>query len=334
MVSLKDIADKSGYSIATISKALRNMPDISKKPKDKIQNIAREMGYFPNAAARALKTNQSRNIGVLYHEETGLGLKHEYFSGVLQGFMLEARQLGYDITFLGNCDADMNMTYLEHCKYRNFDGVVIVCAKFEDEEVVNLMESELPVVTIDYEFPSCISVSSNNSKGIHELVNYAIQKGHTKIAYIHGEPHSFVTNERVNAFKDALRKNHIEINDDYIIEGKYGNADITEQHTNKLLDLEVPPTCIFYPDDLSAIGGINAIIKRGLKISEDVSVVGYDGVTFSQFLSPKLTTIRQDTDRIGAEAAKRLINIIENGSDSIVERVIVDGELLEGESLK
>ena len=102
MVSLKTIAQRCGVSTATVSKALNGHKDISKETKDRVKKVADELGYFPNAAARALKTNRSYNIGVLFEEEAGSGLTHEYFSGVLNGLKVQAEKQGYDITFINN----------------------------------------------------------------------------------------------------------------------------------------------------------------------------------------------------------------------------------------
>ena len=132
MVSLKTIAEKCGVSTATVSKALNDQKDISEETKSRIRTVAEQLGYFPNAAARSLKTNHSYNLGVLFEEEAGSGLQHEYFSGVLNGLKVQAEKQGYDITFINTCFENRKMSYLEHCKYRNFEGVAIVCADFND----------------------------------------------------------------------------------------------------------------------------------------------------------------------------------------------------------
>ena len=144
MVSLKTIAEKCGVSTATVSKALNDQKDISEETKSRIRTVAEQLGYFPNAAARSLKTNHSYNLGVLFEEEAGSGLQHEYFSGVLNGLKVQAEKQGYDITFINTCFENRKMSYLEHCKYRNFEGVAIVCADFNDAGVMELMNSEVP----------------------------------------------------------------------------------------------------------------------------------------------------------------------------------------------
>ena len=179
MVSLKTIAQRCGVSTATVSKALNGHKDISKETKDRVKKVADELGYFPNAAARALKTNRSYNIGVLFEEEAGSGLTHEYFSGVLNGLKVQAEKQGYDITFINTCYENRKMSYYEHCRYRNFEGVAIVCADFNDPDVMELMNSELPVVTIDYVHHNCTAVCSNNT-GYGRTCEVYLQSGTPK----------------------------------------------------------------------------------------------------------------------------------------------------------
>lgn len=333
MVSLKTIAEKCGVSTATVSKALNDQKDISDDTKERIRKEAEKLGYFPNAAARALKTNRSYNIGVLFEEEAGSGLTHEYFSGVLNGLKLQAEEQGYDITFINSCLENRKMSYYEHCKYRNFSGVVIVCADFRDPEVLELMEQDLPVVTIDYVHPECTAVSSNNYRGMEELVQYVYRQGHRKIAYIHGQKGSSVTEERIESFVTTMKKLGRTVPPEYLREAKYLEIEETARQTRKLLEGKNPPTCILYPDDTAVIGGRNVMMELGLRIPEDISVVGYDGIKLSQLLYPKLTTIRQNTELVGREAAKRLIQRIGENKTALVERVVIEGDLIEGESV-
>ena len=325
MVSLKDVAKRCGVSTATVSKALNGHSDIGEKTKIRIKEVAQEMGYFPNAAARALKTNRSYNLGVLFKDGAGRGLTHEYFSGILNGFKEKAEELGYDITFINNERVNHKMSYLEHCKYRNFDGVGIVCAKFDDPEVQELLQSDIPIVTVDYVYHNCTVILSNNVKGMNELVRYIYSRGHRKIAYIYGESYAAVTRDRLTSFFQTMESFNLNVPDEYLKEGEYLDT--------KLLNLPDPPTCILYPDDTALIGGLNVIDELGLKVPDDISIAGYDGTKVSQMMSPRITTIRQDTARIGEEAVKRLVQKIEQPKTTLVERVIINGELLMGESV-
>ena len=152
MVSMKDISAACGVSVATVSKALNDHHDIGEATKLHIKEVAKQMGYFPNASARTLKTNRSYNIGVLFVDEVPQsGLTHDYFSHILDSFKVTVEAQGYDITFI-NCNRGKKntMSYLEHSKYRNVDGVLIACVDFKDPEVQELLQSDLPIVTIDY----------------------------------------------------------------------------------------------------------------------------------------------------------------------------------------
>jgi hypothetical protein len=334
MVSLKTIAEKCGVSTATVSKALNDQKDISEETKSRIRTVAEQLGYFPNAAARSLKTNHSYNLGVLFEEEAGSGLQHEYFSGVLNGLKVQAEKQGYDITFINTCFENRKMSYLEHCKYRNFEGVAIVCADFNDAGVMELMNSEVPVVTIDYLHHNCTAVSSNNIQGMEDLVRYIYSQGHRRIAYIHGQQNgSAVTKDRLTSFYRTMDELKLEVPDEYIRTAGYLETKEAAKQTKELLNLENPPTCIIYPDDTALIGGRNVIIEMGLRIPKDISVAGYDGTRMSQLLHPKLTTIKQDTEEIGREAAKRLIGSIEKPKTTLIERVVIEGILIPGQSV-
>lgn len=187
MPSLKDLAKECGVSVATVSKALNDQPDISPATRERIRAAAHRMGYLPNAAARSLKTNRTYNLGVLFVDERQSGLTHEYFSAVLDSFKVEAEKHGYDITFINHNISGKSMSYLEHCRYRNVDGVVIACVNFYEPQVVELVNSEVPVVTIDHVFNNRMAILSDNVFGLKALVRQAWACGHRRIAFIHGE---------------------------------------------------------------------------------------------------------------------------------------------------
>lgn len=334
MVSMKDISVACGVSVATVSKALNDHRDIGAATKERIRQKAKEMGYFPNSAAQALKTNRTYNIGVLFVDEAMSGLTHDYFSYVLDSFKKTAEQSGYDITFI-NCSKNgkNNLSYLEHAKRRGFDGVVIACIDFRDKEVVELIQSDVPVVTIDHIFNNRIAVVSDNVNGMQQLFKYIYKKGHRKIAYIHGAD-SAVTQNRLSSFYKTAKELELEIPDEYIREAAYRDTAEAYNKTLELLDLPDPPTCILYPDDFASFGGINAIQSRGLRIPDDISVAGYDGIRVARHIEPKLVTLKQDTERIGREAAKNLISLIEEPKSTLIQLITIGGEVYEGHSVK
>lgn len=333
MASLKDISKICGVSVATVSKALNNHHDIGESTKEKIKRVANELGYSPNVSARALKTNRTYNIGVLFADESGSGLTHDYFSSMLDSFKRTAEKNGYDITFINSCRERPNkMSYLNHCRYRGFDGVVLACIDFNDPEVLELVQSDIPVITIDYLFNNRMAVASDNINGMRELIEYVYEMGHRKIAYIHGAM-SAVTRSRLSSFYRTVEELGLDIPDQYIREAAYRDTVKTYKVTNELLDLADRPTCIIYPDDFASIGGINAIRERGLSIPEDISVAGYDGIRVARHLEPKLTTVGQDTEQVGSVAAEQLINLIEKPRSTIVEQVVVPVAIVEGKSV-
>jgi LacI family transcriptional regulator len=333
VATIKDLSLKCGVSVSTVSKALNGYQDISEATRSRIVKAATEMGYFPDANARALKMKKTYNIGVLYVDTSNQGLKNEYFAHILAAFKEKSAKRGYDITFIEHNIGNRRMTYLEHCRNRNFDGVFIACAEFSDSEVLEVVNSDFPVVTIDHAFNEAISILSNNVEGMRELVEYIVELGHTKIAYIHGTKSS-VTHNRMVSYSNVLKEKNIVVPDEYIIEGFYRSVEKTEELVFGLLQLPEKPTCIIAPDDYAALGAINVARRLGLSVPEDVSVAGYDGIPVSGVLEPRLTTVKQDVDKIGAEAAKQLINLIESPLATSLDNIYLKTQLVRGGSVK
>jgi len=157
--------------------------------------------------------------------------------------------------------------------------------------------------------------------------------GHRRIAYIQGNK-SAVADRRLAGFCKACMNKGIEVDPALLLAGDYHNPEKTYEMTKELIAMSDRPTCIFMPDDYSSMGGFNAIKDSGLSVPEDISVVGYDGIAYSQLLTPKLTTYLQDTASIGSEAAKQLISLIENPQTTFTEVITIDGHLIEGSSVK
>ncbi|MGD1819619.1 MAG: LacI family DNA-binding transcriptional regulator [Pleomorphochaeta sp.] len=329
MITLKDISEYCGVSNSTVSKALNGQKDISKETAQKVREAARKLGYLPNSAARSLKTNKTLNLGVLFVDKTSSGLRHEYFSGMLESIKSTAESKGYDITFISRNLGERKMSFYEHAKYRGCDGVVIASVDFTNPDVIELVNSEIPTITIDYVYNKCTSVLSDNLDGMKQIAEYIYSQGHKRIAIIHGENTS-VTQKRLASFRNTCKKIGLELDESLIKEARYHDPKLSALATKELLDLDKKPTCILYPDDFSFIGGKNVIEERGFKIPEDISVVGYDGVLLSQILRPQLTTYKQDSEEIGKIAAQKLIEQIEEPTLYIPEIITVTGKLLRG----
>jgi len=333
MVSLKDVATACGVSISTASKALNHAHDINETTGEKIRQKALEMGYKPNSAARALKSKITHNIGVLFVDDASSGLTHPYFSQVLESFKNEVEQRGYDLTFINHHVGSEPMSYLEHCLYRNVDGVIIACVDFAQPEVIELVQSSIPTVTIDHVFHNCSTILSDNTEGMEELTDYIINKGHRRIAFVHGLQSS-VTRARLVGFYKAMEKHRLPVPESYILEAPYQDGDASARAAQAILSAEKRPTCIIFPDDYSCIAGIHAIHDAGLSIPEDISVAGYDGIPLMQHMYPHLTTFWQNMPEIGRQAAIHLIDLIEKPRTTKIEMISVSGKVLPGDTVK
>ena len=332
-VTIKDVARSCGMSISTVSKVFNGYPDISEATRRQVMDTAHEIGYRPNALARALKTNRSYNLGVLFVDENVSGLLHPFFASVLNAFKAEVESRGYDITFINHNIGTMDMSYLEHCRYRNVDGVCLACVDFYSSEVVELVNSDLPCVTIDHAFDHCDSIISDNLMGVGMLVDRAVALGHRRIAYIHGQRNSAVTENRIRAFYRGMEAHGLDLPDGYVIPGRYDDFETIRSGLLSLLDRPDRPTCILLPDDASYFGALDTIRERGLRVPEDISVAGYDGIYSVQAVRPRLTTIYQNCDAMGRQAALCLIDHIDHPNNAVSKSLLIPTMLIEGESL-
>lgn len=332
MITIYDLAKACGCSISTVSKALNNYPDVSLKTKERIMKKAKELGFVPNLQARALSTNKTWNIGVLFEDKSHSGLTHYFFSQVLQGVKEQAEEKGYDITFISKNLGGVDMSYLEHCNRRKIDGVVIACIDFTDRQVQELMDSDLPVVAIDYLSPNVSSIMSDNVTGVYELTKYLISLGHRDIVYVYGHE-VFVTDERIRGFKKALEDHGIPFHPDMLVKSAYSERQENIEAVETIIARGHLPSAILFPDDCSAIWGINALRANGIRVPEDVSVAGFDGVEIGEMIYPRLTTIRQNTSRLGKEAALKCIQMLESSAHNNT-RITVGVELIEGGTVR
>lgn len=333
MVTIKDISKALGVSPATVSKALNGYTDINPQTAERIQTMAKEMHYLPNIAARQLKTNRSHNIGVLFVDETNSGLTHEYFAVILNSAKETFEKLGYDVTFISDSIAGKKASFLEHARYRNCDGVLIASVDFTSPQVIDLVNSEIPTVTIDYPFGNNSSVLSDNVDGQYELTKYVLEMGHRKIGLIHGEM-TMVTRKRLNGFYRALKEFGVELDPRYEKAAAFHDTKTTAAAVRALMELPDPPTILMCPDDYAALGAYTELEKLGLRIPEDISLTGYDGINLSQVLRPKLTTYYQNSTEIGHQSARKLVEEIEDRDNCIDEQINVKGKLLLGHSVK
>jgi DNA-binding LacI/PurR family transcriptional regulator len=330
LITLKDLAKKTGYSKTTISKVLNDYTDVSEKAREEILKAVEEMHYIPNSNARTLSKKKSWTIGILYLEALGLGIKHPFFNAVLESFKKESESKGYDLMFISKGLGGKNIGYLDHCKIRSIDGLIIF--RSIDKEIKDLIESDIPCVVLDFDTDKASTVYSDNSRGSYIAVDYLHSLGHQKIAHIHGDENTFAGKQRKMGYEVALEKHGIPKREEYIVNGGYFSVESGYKAMQNLLQLEERPTAVYVAGDYMAIGAIKAIREYGLKVPDDISVIGFDDIDVSQFVTPSLTTIKQNTVLLGKKASKMLIDQIEDRS-GITNRV-VPVELVVRESCK
>lgn len=328
MVTIYDIAKKVGCASSTVSKALNNSKEVSEKRKKEILAVAKEMGYVPNASARSLATKNSWSIGVLYSEDLNIGLEHHFFSGVLQAFKTYVESLGYEVTFVSKKVGAQPLTYLDWCKYKNVDGVFILTVDVNDENLTELTESGIPIVTVDNGLINVPTIISDNYQGSRMAIEYLMSKGAKHIAHLAGPLRSFAAMERLNAYKDILEKSNLEVDEKLIVEANNYDHMSGIKALEQLFDQygQIPDAIYAASDDI-AIGAIHALKSMGYKVPEDVAVIGFDNIELARYTSPSLTTVSQKKSLIGTEAAKHLISIINKETKSepnVIKRVPVE----------
>lgn len=333
VVTLKEIAARCDCSVATVSKALNGMPDISPKTAKQIRQIAEEMGYMPNAAARALRTNQSHTIGLLWFLHDESIWTHSHFNRIADGIQRVTEAAGYDLSPI-NCESEaLKGHYTEYCRHRGYDGVILMSAAIGDDDLDHLVNSNVPLVSLDRNYPGRSDVSSDYTGGMKLLVDYIVSKGHHKIAYIHGESESLVTESRVQGFKRACKDAGIQVPDSYLLESRYRDVEKTSALTRQLLALPERPTCIIFPDDTAAMGGLRVLHQEGVRVPEDMSVAGYDGIELATLLPTPLTTISQDCETMGRYVGEEILKAIGANDHFEPQRIVVPVKLLEGSTV-
>ncbi|MGI8314718.1 LacI family DNA-binding transcriptional regulator [Halobacillus mangrovi] len=327
MVTIYDIAKKTGYSITTVSKVINNYQDVSEKTKKAIQLALEENGYLPNSHARTLTTKKSWTIGVVFTESLGVGMTHPFFNQVIESFRKQVEFSGYDLLFASRSISNQKKSYLDHFRYRGVDGVVIVCSSYNEEQVQELMEDSIPSVVIDLQSNKSSVVYSDNIDGSRMAVNYLYSLGHRAIAHISGDATLYAGEQRLLGYRQAIESLGLPNEERFIENGAYFSRDGGYKAMEKLLKLNQPPTAVYVAGDEMAIGAIQAIRSHGLEVPDDISIVGFDDIELAQFINPPLTTIKQKTVLIGIEAANLLIKQIDQKQKSI-ESLMIPVELV------
>ena len=330
MVTIYDIAKATGFSPPSVSKALNGTGGLSAESREIILKTAVEMGYTPNMTARALSISRSNLIGVIYEDYYMLmGFKHPLFSEILNSFRTVIENGGYDLLFLSRTLGERKMTYSDHCRFRNVDGVLILNPVPGDHEIFRLVDTGIPCVSANEPIAGISTVITENISGAKEGMDYLMRLGHRKIACISGPllKTAPAAMERLIGYRESLAENGIEYDENLVEESRFWHAQAGYEAAVRLLSRTTGFTAIFAGNDTLANGIKLALEDNGIYIPHDVSLIGFDGDDNGAFMTPALTTMRQDSALIGAKAAEILIRRLSGHLE--VETVRIPATLLE-----
>jgi len=318
------VAEKAGVSVNTASRAINNKSDINEETKKKVLKIAQELGYVRNATAVALRTRKTRTIGVVIADN-----RNPFYAEVLNGMEAAAREKNYHI-ILANTQRDYKKEEeaINLLLTKRVDGLLITPVQDRDDDIKNLIDANIPFVIVgrDFENIEVDAVYNDEVKGGFLATEYLINKGHKRIALVDGFLYKSPARGRLEGYKKALKKYGIPLDGDLL---SVGDIDVKDgyERTKQLLEKELNFTAIFAYNDMMAFGAMQAIKEKGLRIPEDIGLVGYDDIPFSSLISPALTTIRLQKQDLGVESVKLLFSRM-NGNRKKAKKIMLDVELI------
>ncbi len=332
-VTIKDIAEKADVSISTVSKSLNDKGGVSPVTRQKVLNIAKEMGYFSFHSQADLKTH---NIAFIMSRRHIPIFNNPFYTRVIAGVEIEVENYDYNLLFSTiKLDALESKEIPSIISQNKVDGLILGGADINKEMIRAIEELKFPTVLVDNYLRSPImdSIVSDNFNGAIEAVRYLIKMGHKKIGYA-GGPNSHPSfNGRYKAYKLELMENNLEINDSFIKIKDDFSQEMGKELAKEFLQEDKLPTAIFAANDATAIGLMQTFKKYGLNVPEDISIIGFDNIELTAFTTPKITTISIDKEAMGQEAARKLFDRIQNPEKKSTKSVI-PAELIERESVR
>jgi LacI family transcriptional regulator len=296
-VTLKDIAEAVGKSVAAVSRALNNYDDISEETRDYIKQVAREMGYAPtNALGLILPALLPRN-------------SDPYYSELLAGIASAAAEHGYDLLVL-TCvpGPEEEAAYLRLINSRRIDGTIVARPRWRDSRIELLLNKKFPFAVVGAtnlpgEF---ISVSDNASQGAALVVEHLLTHGHKRMALVNTPLDFFFSSDFLAGFRQATYQNNLSIQEDFLEQSDFNQRD-GYRAGQRLLSKAEAPTAIVTADDVVALGVMAAAQDQGLEIGQDLAVTGYGDILLAEYAQPPLTTIHRSTYALGQQACRMLI---------------------------
>lgn len=328
-VTIKDIAKLANVSHTTVSRALNDSPYINEETKAKIKELAKELNYVPNYSAKSLVLLKSYVIGVFF-SSISEGTSDTFFHEIVKG-VNKVMDKEYNLVIRG-IDDYKNSHPIDK---RNFDGIIVVSqSKNDDKFIQTVIEKNIPTVVINrfIENEGLVNIVPNDTKGAYDAVTHFIKNNHKKIAMIEGNKEFESNVYRKSGYLKALYDNSISINEEYIISGRY-NMQSGYENMKKLLELKDRPTAVFCANDDIGVGAMKAITEEGLKVPDDISIIGFDDSNFCNYVTPQLTSVRKDSITMSQYGGTNLLNIIKN-KEVDKERVYIESKLVVRKTVK
>lgn len=320
-VGIKHIASLAGVSIATVSRTLRDPERVSESTRAKVLKAVKECGYTPNKLGVSLRTSRTGNIVVIIPD-----VSDSFNFGAIKSIEAYAQQRGYSI-LLGDTQGseELERTYASMVRSRQADGIIMFSHRlpFDIDYSIDVYEQLPPLVNSceTMGIPAIPFVSIDNTQAAYDATQHLIDSGHKDIALITGNIESPSSQHRLEGFRKAMKDAGIPINEDLIHYATYSVED-GESVTKEILQKEKQPTAIFCLSDEMALGCCSAIRNAGLHMPDDISVMGFDDIPFSRYLSPPLTTISQPTKEIGKTCIRLLLDIVEGKRPEKTEYIL------------
>jgi LacI family transcriptional regulator len=309
MATMKQVAEKAGVSTTTVSHVINDTRVVSGEVRDRVQAAIQELRYIPSAVARSLKNDKTHTLGMLVPNSS-----NPYFAELIQGIEDAAFALGYSIILCNSCDdPKKQVAYIRVLMEKRIDGLILVSSGF-DPELARLLGSEaMPKVLVDRELPGVAAdfVESDHEHAGYLATKYLIDLGHRDIACVSGPEELLSSSARVTGYRRALEEAGIAPRAEHLLYADFSGKGGFDAF-RRLLSLRSRPTAVFSGNDLMAIGGICAANELGLRVPDELSVVGYDDIALASYCNPPLTTVSQPKREIGALTARILVERIEN----------------------
>lgn len=314
MVSIKDVAKLANVSVTVVSKALNGYADVNEQTRQKVLKAAEELKYSPNVLAKNLKQKVAKSIALIFSNFERADGRDGLLVQIMSGVFEAATNNNYEVViYTRSLSEQQDKSYWKFCKEHKISGAVITGLKTTDPYFQEIIKSDLPCVVIDTMLtgPFTGSVSTDNILASKTAMEYLIERGHRRIGMLNGHEFAVVSKQRLEGYQQALEEHGIAFDPSLVI-----NADFSEENayemTEQFLQDQPEVTAVFAASDLMAIGFMRRCRELGIDIPNDISVMGFDDIVLASYMMPKLSTVRQNFQRIAYQAFEQVIDILEN----------------------